>query len=126
MIRSGKSPPRTLTSSKRVLSSTSPNFPLPEGKKTKTFTSPNRFTVLALIDTNDDTVFDATPPACEVTVPSSLPSDQAEPAAPPIYIRDINKVPVPPNYSKSSQNQIFQFQKKYHIHKKLILLVPPH
>jgi hypothetical protein len=86
MIRSGKSLPRTKTSSKRVLSSTSPNSPLHEGKKTKTFTSPNRFAVLA----STDTVFDAAPPSCEVTVPSSLPSDQAEPAAPPIYIRNIN------------------------------------
>jgi hypothetical protein len=90
MIRSGKSPPCTLTSSKRVLSSTSPNSLLHEGKKTKTFTLPNRFAVLASIDTNDDIVFDAALPSCEVTVPSSLPSDQAEPAAPPIYIRNIN------------------------------------
>jgi hypothetical protein len=90
MIRSGKSPPRTKTSLKRVLSSTSPNSPLHEGKKTKIFTSPNRFAVLASTDTNDDTVFDAASPSCEVTVPSSLPSDQAEPAAPPIYIRNIN------------------------------------
>jgi hypothetical protein len=56
MIRFGKSPHRTFTSSKRVLSSTSPNSPLHEGKKTKTFTSPNRFAVLASIDTNDDTI----------------------------------------------------------------------
>jgi hypothetical protein len=90
MIRSGKIPPRTPTSSKRVLSSTSPNSSLHERKNTKTFTSPNRFAVLASIDTNDDTVFDAAPPSYEITVPSSLPSDQAEPAAPPIYIRNIN------------------------------------
>jgi hypothetical protein len=90
MIHSGKNPSRTPTSSKRVLSSTSPNSSLHKGKKTKTFTSPNRFAVLVSIDINDDTVFDAAPPSCEVTVPSSLPFDQAEPAAPPIYIRNIN------------------------------------
>jgi hypothetical protein len=90
MIRSDKSPPRTPTSSKRVLSSTSPNSPLHEGKKTKTFTSPNFFAVFASIDTNDDIVFNAAPPSCEVTIPSSLPSDQAEPMVPPIYIRNIN------------------------------------
>jgi hypothetical protein len=87
MIRSGKSLPRTPTSSKIILSSTLPNFPLHGGKKTKTFTSPNRFAVLASLDINNDTVFDAAPPSCEVTV---LPSDQAEPAAPPIYIWNIN------------------------------------
>jgi hypothetical protein len=78
------------TSSKRVLSSTSPNSPLHEGKKTKTFTSPNHFAVLASIDTNDDTVFDAAPLSCEFTISSSIISNQAEPAAPPIYIRNIN------------------------------------
>jgi hypothetical protein len=90
VIRSGKSPPHTPTLSKRVLSSTFKNSPLHEGKKIKTLSSPNRFAVLASIDTNDDTVFDAVPPSCKFTVPSSFHFDQAEPAAPPIYIRNIN------------------------------------
>lgn len=61
MVRSGKSPPRTSTSSKRLLPSTS-DSPLHEGKKPKTFTSPNRFTVIASIDTScDDSIFDADP-----------------------------------------------------------------
>jgi len=86
-----KSPPRTPTSEKRILSRSSSNSPLHEEKKTKTFTSPNRFAVLASIDTNDDSVFDAVPPSHEVTaVPSSLASDQVEPLVPPIYIRNIN------------------------------------
>jgi len=91
MVRSGKSPPRTPTSSKRILSNTSSKSPLHEGKNTKTLTSPNRFAVLTSIDTNNDSGFDASPPYREVTVvPSSLPADQVEPLAPPLYIRNIN------------------------------------
>jgi hypothetical protein len=90
MVRSDKIPPRTPTSSKIILFSSSPNSPLHKGKKTKTFTSPNRFAALASVDTNDDSVFDAVPPSHEVTVvPSSSPSDQTEPLAPPFYTRSI-------------------------------------
>ncbi|KAL4143327.1 hypothetical protein QTP88_005669 [Uroleucon formosanum] len=87
MIRSGKSPPRTPTSSKRMLSSTS-NSPLHERKKTKTFISPNRFAVLA---SDDDSVFDAAPSFRDGTVVSSphTMDYRTEPLAPSLYIRNI-------------------------------------
>ncbi|KAL4091827.1 hypothetical protein QTP88_026449 [Uroleucon formosanum] len=73
-----------------MLSSTS-NSPLHEGKKTKTFISPNRFAVLASDVTGDDPVFDTAPSFRDDTVVSSPHSmdHQTEPPAPPLYIRNI-------------------------------------
>ncbi|KAL4112288.1 hypothetical protein QTP88_016105 [Uroleucon formosanum] len=73
-----------------MLSSTS-NSPLHEGKKTKTFISPNRFAVLASDVTGDDPVFDTAPSFRDDTVVSSphTMDHRTEPPAPPLYIRNI-------------------------------------
>ncbi|KAL4149613.1 hypothetical protein QTP88_003516 [Uroleucon formosanum] len=73
-----------------MLSSTS-NSRLHEGKKTKTFISPNRFAVLASDVTGDDPVFDTAPSFRDDTVVSSphTMDHRTEPPAPPLYIRNI-------------------------------------
>ncbi|KAL4120678.1 hypothetical protein QTP88_013326 [Uroleucon formosanum] len=73
-----------------MLSSTL-NSPLHEGKKTKTFISPNRFAVLASDVTGDDPVFDTAPSFRDDTIVSSphTMDHRTEPPAPPLYIRNI-------------------------------------
>ncbi|KAL4119870.1 hypothetical protein QTP88_012632 [Uroleucon formosanum] len=73
-----------------MLSSTS-NSPLHEGKKTKTFISPNRFAILVSDVTSDDPVFDTAPSFRDDTVVSSphTMDHRTEPPAPPLYIRNI-------------------------------------
>ncbi|XP_025410246.1 uncharacterized protein LOC112683422 [Sipha flava] len=89
MVRSVKSPPRASTSSKRILSNSSLS-PLYEGKKTKTFTSPNGYAVFSTVDISDDTVFDAAPsPSRDDTVVHQFyPTDLTD-LAPPFYISNI-------------------------------------
>jgi hypothetical protein len=65
MVRSIKSWPRTPISVKRIISNSSIS-PLHSGKKTKSFTSPNHFTVLSSNDISDDTVLDAAQFSCDV------------------------------------------------------------
>jgi hypothetical protein len=102
MVRFVKSPLHASTSSKRILANSSLS-PLHEGKKTKTFTSPNCYAVLTTVDISDDTVFDATlSPSRDYTVFDvtlspfrdytvvhlSHPMD-LEDLAPPLYISNI-------------------------------------
>ncbi|KAL4113073.1 hypothetical protein QTP88_016764 [Uroleucon formosanum] len=73
-----------------MLSSTS-NSPLHEGKKTKTFISPNHFAVLASDVTGDDPVFDTASSFRDDTVVSSphTTDRRTEPPASLLYIRNI-------------------------------------
>lgn len=96
MVRSGKSPPRASTSSKRLLSNSSLS-PLHEGKKTKTFSSPNRFAALSEDNGSLPEVF--SPPPVTGFPPvikkdtndttNQVTDDVFSYKAPPIFIKNI-------------------------------------